>query len=62
MINKGSEISNQLNNRIIYTVWPKVDDLAWRKVKVKTSVFIDVELRERVLNSIKQVIIKNMEV
>lgn len=58
----GGELSNHLSNKIIYIIWPKVGNLAWLKAQIKISSITDVELRERVLNPVKLVIIKNMEI
>ena len=60
MKNMGGEFSNHLSNKIIYTLWPKVGNAAWLKAHIKISNIA--ELRERVLNPIKLVIRKNMEI
>jgi hypothetical protein len=60
MINMGGEFSNHLSNKIIYTLWPKVGNAAWLKAQIKISNIV--ELRERVLNPVKLVIKKNMEI
>lgn len=62
MKNMGVELSNHLSNKIIYTIWPKVGNLAWLKAQIKISSITDDELRERVLNPVKLVIRKNMEI
>ncbi len=62
MKNMGGVFSNHLSNKIIYTLWPKVGELAWKKVQVKTSGVICNELRESVFKPVKRVIIENMEI
>lgn len=58
----GGELSNHLSIKIIYIIWPKVGNLAWLKAQIKISSITDDELRERVSNPVKLVIIKNMEI
>ncbi len=60
MINMGGEFSNHLSNKIIYTLWPKVGSAVWLKVQIAISNIA--EERERVLNPVKLVIRKNMEI
>ena len=60
MKNMGGLFSNHLSNRIIYTLWPKVGNAAWLKAHIAISNIV--EDRERVLNPIKLVIRKNMEI
>lgn len=60
MKNMGGEFSNHLSNKIIYTLWPKVGNAAWLKAQIKISNIV--EDRERVLNPVKLVIRKNMEI
>jgi hypothetical protein len=56
----GGVFSNHLSNRIIYTLWPKVGNAAWLKAHIAISNIV--EDRERVLNPVKLVIKKNMEI
>ena len=60
MKNMGGVFSNHLSNRIIYPLWPKVGNAAWLKAQIKISNIV--EDRERVLNPVKLVIRKNMEI
>ncbi len=60
MKNMGGVFSNHLSNRIIYTLWPKVGNAAWLKAHIAISNIV--ENRERVLNPVKLVIKKNMEI
>ena len=60
MINMGGVFSNHLSNKIIYTLWPKVGNAAWLKAHIAISNIV--EDRERVLNPVKLVIKKNMEI
>jgi hypothetical protein len=60
MKNMGGVFSNHLSNRIIYTLWPKVGNVAWLKAHIAISNIV--ENRERVLNPVKLVIRKNMEI
>jgi hypothetical protein len=60
MKNMGGVFSNHLSNRIIYTLWPKVGNAAWLKAHIAISNIV--EDRERVLNPVKLVIKKNMEI
>jgi len=60
MKNMGGEFSNHLSNKIIYTLWPKVGNAAWLKAHIAISNIV--EDRERVLNPVKLVIRKNMEI
>jgi hypothetical protein len=56
----GGVFSNHLSNRIIYTLWSKVGNAAWLKAHIDISNIV--EDRERVLNPVKLVIRKNMEI
>jgi hypothetical protein len=56
----GGEFSNHLSNKIIYTLWSKVGNAAWLKAHIAISNIV--EDRERVLNPVKLVIRKNMEI
>jgi hypothetical protein len=56
----GGVFSNHLSSKIIYPLWPKVGNAAWLKAQIKISNIV--EDRERVLNPIKLVIRKNMEI
>jgi hypothetical protein len=56
----GGVFSNHLSNKIIYTLWPKVGNAAWLKAHIAISNIV--EDRERVLNPVKLVIKKNMEI
>jgi hypothetical protein len=56
----GGVFSNHLSNKIIYTLWPKVGNAAWLKAHIAISNIV--ENRERVLNPVKLVIKKNMEI
>ena len=60
MKNMGGVFSNHLSNKIIYTLWPKVGNAAWLKAHIAISNIV--EDRERVLNPVKLVIKKNMEI
>jgi hypothetical protein len=60
MKNMGGVFSNHLSSKIIYPLWPKVGNAAWLKAQIKISNIV--EDRERVLNPIKLVIRKNMEI
>ena len=60
MKNMGGVFTNHLSNRIIYTLWPKVGNAAWLKAHIAISNIV--ENRERVLNPVKLVIKKNMEI
>jgi hypothetical protein len=60
MKNMGGVFSNHLSSKIIYPLWPKVGNAAWLKAQIKISNIV--EDRERVLNPVKLVIRKNMEI
>lgn len=60
MKNMGGEFSNHLSNKIIYRLWPKVGSAVWSKVQIAISNIV--EDRERVINPVKIVIRKNMEI